>query len=111
MVENNRRAPARVLLSFTRVWLPVALAVTGVALIIAGGAQVHAHEGLLEDTIQGDGILQSTLAAFGLALVLIALIVWMINWLFRMSIQSNRERELEEDARDYFEQHGRWPDE
>jgi lysylphosphatidylglycerol synthetase-like protein (DUF2156 family) len=111
MVENNRRAPARVLLSLVRVWLPVAMAVSGVALIIAGGARVHAREGIFEDTLQGGGILQSTLAAFGLALLLIALIVWMINWLFRMSIQSNREREREEEARDYFEQHGRWPNE
>jgi lysylphosphatidylglycerol synthetase-like protein (DUF2156 family) len=111
MVENDRRDPARVLLSLVRVWLPVVLAVAGVGLIVAGGARVHAREGLLEDTLQGGGILQSTLAAFGLALVLIALMVWMINWLFRMSVESNRDREREEEARDYFEQHGRWPDE
>jgi lysylphosphatidylglycerol synthetase-like protein (DUF2156 family) len=111
MVQNNRRDPSRVLLSLVRVWLPVVLAVTGVVLIVAGGAQVHAREGLLEDTLQGNGILQNTLAAFGLALVLIALMVWMINWLFRMSVQSNREREREEQARDYFDRHGRWPDE
>jgi drug/metabolite transporter (DMT)-like permease len=98
-------------LAFVRVWLPVVLAVAGVALIITGGAQVHAREGVLEDTLQGGGILQSTLAAFGLALLLIALMVWMINWLFRMSIQSNRDREHEEEAREYFDRHGRWPDE
>ena len=63
MVENDRRDPARVPLSLVRVWLPVGLAVAGVALIVAGGAQVHAREGLLEDTLQGGGILQSTLAA------------------------------------------------
>lgn len=111
MVENNRRAPPRVLLSVVRVWLPVVMAVAGVGLIIAGGARVHAREGILEDTLQGNGILQSTLAAYGLALLLIALMVWMINWLFRMSIQSNRERDQEEEAREYFERHGRWPDE
>ena len=111
MVENNRRSPIRVPLAFVRVWLPVLMAVAGVGLIIAGGAEVHAREGLLEDTLQGNGILQSTLAAYGLALVLIAMIVWMINWLFRMSIQSNRDREREEAARDFFDEHGRWPDE
>jgi high-affinity Fe2+/Pb2+ permease len=111
MVENNRRDPGRVLLSLVRVWLPAVLAVAGVGLIIAGGAQVHAREGLLEDTLQGNGILQSTLAAFGLALVLIAVMVWMVNWLFRMSVESNRDRAREEEARDYFELHGRWPDE
>ena len=40
-----------------------------------------------------------------------ALIVWMINWMYRMSIESNRERDREEEARDYFDRHGRWPDE
>ena len=111
MVQNNRTEPARVLLLLVRVWLPVVMAVAGLALIVAGGAQVHAREGVLEDTLQGRGILDNTLAAFGLALVLIALMVWMINWLFRLSLQSNRDREREEEARDYFERHGRWPDE
>ena len=111
MVENNRREPAPVLLSLVRVWLPVVMAVTGIALIVAGGAQVHAREGVLEDTLQGRGILDNTLAAFGLALLLIALMVWMINWLFRMSLDSNRERDREEQAREYFDRHGRWPGE
>ena len=32
------------------------------------------------------------MAAAGVALLLVALIVWMINWLFRMSVESNQER-------------------
>jgi hypothetical protein len=111
MVENDRREPPRLLLQLVRVWLPLGMAVAGIALIIVGGAQVHAHEGLLEDTLSGGGILQNTLAAFGLALLLIALMVWMINFLFRLSIESNRDREREEEARAYFDAHGRWPDE
>jgi hypothetical protein len=35
----------------------------------------------------------------------------MINWMYRMSIESNRERDREEEAREYFDEHGRWPDE
>ena len=50
-------------------------------------------------------------AAAGVALVIVALIVWMINWLFRLSLQSNRERDQEERAREYFDRHGRWPSE
>jgi hypothetical protein len=34
----------------------------------------------------------------------------MINWLFRMSIASNKDRDREEAAREYFDRHGRWPD-
>ena len=33
----------------------------------------------------------------------VALIVWMINWMFRMSVESNRDREREEEAREYFD--------
>ena len=46
-----------------------------------------------------------------MALLIAALIVWMVNWMFRMSVQSNRERDEEERAREYFDLHGRWPDE
>jgi len=40
----------------------------------------------------------------------VALTVWLINWLFRMSVESNREREDEEEARRVFDRTGRWPD-
>jgi hypothetical protein len=53
----------------------------------------------------------SPAAGAGVALIIVALIVWMINWMFRMSVRSNEEREQEEEARRYFDQHGRWPDE
>ena len=53
----------------------------------------------------------SILAAAGVSLEIVALMVWMINWMFRMSVESNREREREEEAREYFDRHGRWPDE
>jgi hypothetical protein len=49
--------------------------------------------------------------AAGVALIIVALIVWMVNWLFRLSLQSNRERVEEERAREYFDRHGRWPEE
>ncbi len=59
----------------------------------------------------GHGSTNSPWAAGGVGLIIVALIVWMVNWLFRMSVQSNREREGEERARDYFDEHGRWPGE
>ena len=57
------------------------------------------------------GSAKGSLAATGVVLMGVALIVWMINWLFRMSIESNRDRDREEEAREYFDEHGRWPDE
>jgi hypothetical protein len=82
----------RVLLAATRLWLPVAIAVAGVVAIVIG----HGKSGT---------------AAAGVGLIIAALIVWMINWMYRMSVQSNRDREREEAAREYFDRHGRWPDE
>jgi high-affinity Fe2+/Pb2+ permease len=80
-----------VLLSLTRIWLPVAFVVAGIVLIALGG--------------------DSPLGATGVGLLIIAIIVWMVNWMFRMSVESNRDREREEEAREYFDEHGRWPDE
>jgi hypothetical protein len=37
--------------------------------------------------------------------------VFLINVLFRWGASGDRERQAEADARDYFAQHGRWPDE
>ena len=91
MTEDGGRF-GRAALSIARIWLPLAIAAVGVALVIAG----HAKGGL---------------AAAGVVLLGTALIVWMLNWLFRMSIESNRDREREEEARRFYDEHGRWPDE
>lgn len=37
--------------------------------------------------------------------------VLMINFLFRLGASGDRERQREEDARAYFDEHGVWPDE
>ncbi len=50
-------------------------------------------------------------AGFGVVVIGSAFIVLLINVLFRMSIVSNHERDVEEQARDYYETHGHWPDE
>ena len=35
----------------------------------------------------------------------------MLNFLYRLGVSGDREREQEEDARTYLERHGYWPDE
>jgi hypothetical protein len=37
--------------------------------------------------------------------------VLLINWLFRLGVSGDVEREREEEARRYFDEHGVWPDE
>jgi hypothetical protein len=89
---RRRRAGESFLLSVTRVWLPLTIAVAGVVAIVVGHAR-------------------TPVAGAGVVLLGTALIVWMINWMFRMSVESNRDRDHEEEARRYFDEHGRWPDE
>ena len=91
--DDRPRGAGRVVLAITRIWVPVAIAVVGLVGIVVGGGK--------DDVIAGAGV----------SLVIAALIVWMVNWMYRISVQSNREREEEERAREYFDLHGRWPDE
>jgi hypothetical protein len=90
--SGNVRRVTRLLLSATRVWLPLAIAVAGVVGIIIGHGRTSA-------------------AGAGVGLLIVAVTVWLINWMFRMSVSSNEEREREERAREHFGRTGRWPDE
>jgi protein-S-isoprenylcysteine O-methyltransferase Ste14 len=88
-----------VILKFTRVWLPLAIAVAGIVLLVIG----HGSYSQLANT-------HSLESAAGVGLLIVALIVWMLNWLFRLSLRSNEDREEEERAREYFDRTGQWPD-
>jgi protein-S-isoprenylcysteine O-methyltransferase Ste14 len=87
------------ILQFTRVWLPVAIAALGVTLIVLG----HGSYSELANT-------HSIESACGVAVVLVALTVWMINWMYRLGVSSNEDRDQEERAREYFDATGRWPE-
>jgi protein-S-isoprenylcysteine O-methyltransferase Ste14 len=100
MSDDQRPRSGGFWLSVTRVWLPLAIAVAGVVLIVIG----HGSYSELTNT-------HSLESAAGVSLLLVALIVWMLNWMFRLSIRSNEDREYEERAREYFDRTGRWPDE
>jgi protein-S-isoprenylcysteine O-methyltransferase Ste14 len=89
----------RLVVGFTRVWLPLLIAAVGVALIVVG----HGSYSELANT-------HSLESATGVSLIIVAVIVWMINWLYRLGVSSNEEREDEERAREYFDRTGRWPE-
>ena len=96
----RRSEPGRFWLSATRVWLPAAIAVAGIVLLVIG----HGSYSSLANS-------RSLESAVGVSLLIVALIVWMLNWMYRLSVRSNEEREYEERAREYFDRTGRWPDE
>jgi hypothetical protein len=53
------------------------------------------------------------IVALEVAAVLVGagLSVYLLNWLYRFGVAGDSDREREEAARRYFDEHGRWPDE
>ena len=41
----------------------------------------------------------------------VAIAVFLLNFFFRMGVSGEADRDREEEARAYFDAHGRWPDE
>lgn len=74
---------------FVRYVLPAAVVVGGLIVMALGGEA---------DLEGGAGIVSAGLA------------VYFLNWLFRIGAAGEREREAEDRARDYFDEHGHWPE-
>jgi hypothetical protein len=69
--------------------LPGAIVLVGLVLAIVGGSEV--------------------LVGLGVALTGVGVLVMLLNLLMRLGIESSRDREREEEARRFFDRHGRWP--
>jgi hypothetical protein len=74
----------------TRYGLPGLVALAGLIIMCQGG----------ESDLEGGAMILGA----GLA-------IYFINWLFRIGVSGEGEREAERAARDYFDIHGHWPDE
>jgi hypothetical protein len=75
-----------------RIWLPAAIVLGGLIVIVATGGSETGVEG-------GAGIIGAGLS------------VWLLNVIFRVGVQGERERDAEDEARDFYAAHGYWPDE
>jgi hypothetical protein len=75
-----------------RLWLPVAIIAAGVVLVAATGASELGLEG-------------------GAMLIAAGMSVWLLNWTYRLGVRGDRERDTEDRARAFFDEHGYWPDE
>jgi hypothetical protein len=78
-------------LATIRYVLPAALVITGFVILAVA-----------PDSLKWDG--WAMCVGSGLALLL-------LNVLYRYGVKGDQERDQEEQARAYFAQHGRWPDE
>ena len=79
------------LLLFVRWVLPGLIVVGGLIPILVSGSGTALHGGL--------GIVGAGIA------------VWLLSFFYRVGASGERERDAEEEARLYFDRHGRWPDE
>jgi hypothetical protein len=79
-------------MSLVRIWLPVAIIVAGLVAIVVSG---FSETGL----------------AGGFSLVGAGLAVWLLNFFFRLGVSGDRERDAEDRARRFYDEHGFWPDE
>jgi len=75
-----------------RVWIPLTLCLIGIVLLV------------VEDF---DGFGVSAFATF----VGAGSSTWLINFLWRLGVSGDDERELEARDRDFLATHGHWPDE
>jgi len=80
------------ILLFVRWGIPALLILVGLVILVAGSGGSHATDGA------------ALFAGAGVAVLL-------LNALFRFGATGDRERDEEEAARRYFDEHGRWPDE
>jgi hypothetical protein len=78
-------------LRFIRTWLP--------ALIVALGVGLWIAHPTVETAVGSAGIVGAGIG------------IWMINVLFRIGVQGDLERDDEDAARRFFDEHGHWPDE
>jgi hypothetical protein len=79
-------------MTWVRTWLPIAIIVSGFVVALVTGFSETGVEG-------------------GTLLVAAGLSVWLLNLLYRIGVKGDRERDEEDRARAYFDEHGHWPDE
>ncbi len=75
----------------------------GLALIRYGIPVAFIVAGQVIVAITGDVVSWAGFTGAGTAVLL-------LNFLYRIGAEGDRERDREEDAREYFARHGRWPD-
>jgi hypothetical protein len=89
---ESDRLPSTPLVRALRWWIPATVCLIGVVIVVA------------------EGFTSTGVDAF-FAFVGAGASIWLINFLWRLGISGDAERDSEEAARVYLAQHGHWPDE
>jgi RsiW-degrading membrane proteinase PrsW (M82 family) len=95
----ERSEPPQLLVRAIRYGMPLVIAAFGVVLCILGHGQytsVFANR-------------DSLLSAMGVLFIIISMMIYLFNWLMRLSAESEGDRVKEQEARDHFIRTGHWP--
>jgi uncharacterized membrane protein len=111
--SSNEPKPGPVVL-LVRWGLPIALVIAGVVMLIMSGG----HLSGVQDNASESNVFTSTttdrdsmLSAVGVAAIVIAMMVVLLNWMLRMNASERGDRDREEQAREHLRRTGHWPDE
>jgi putative exporter of polyketide antibiotics len=94
--------------------LPVALIIAGMVMLVMSGG----HLSGVQDNAAESNVFTATttdrdsmLSAIGVAAIVIAFMVALLNWMLRMNAGERGDRDREEQAREHLRRTGHWPDE
>jgi uncharacterized membrane protein len=94
--------------------LPLAFVVFGIVMLVLS----HGHLSGVQDNAAESNVFTSTLtdrdsmlAAVGVAAIVIALMILLLNWMLRLNSDEAGDRAKEDEARETFKRTGHWPDE
>lgn len=83
--------PRKGRMRWLRTWLPLSIIASGLILMAVTRSEAGVEGGVM--------------------LVSAGLSVWLLNWLYLVSVRGERDRDREDEARAFFDRHGHWPDE
>ncbi len=88
---ESERLPSSPMVRLIRWWLPLALCIVGVVLLVVQNF---------------DALGVAAFAAF----VGAGTSIWLVNFLWRLGVTGDEQRDREAEDRTYLQQHGHWPD-
>ena len=115
LVHMRSRSNAGPVVLFVRWGLPLAFTIAGIVLIVLA----HGHLAGVQDNASESNVFtgatftdrDSMLSAIGVAAIVVALMILLLNWMLRLNADEAGERAEEDQAREHLRRTGHWPDE
>ncbi len=112
--ENRSKPKSSPLVTILRWGIPLIFVIFGVVMLIMSGGHATGIKDSMAETnpfAATSTNRDSILTTIGVASLVVAVMLWMIGWMTRLSFASDSDRHKEDEDRAYFAEHGRWPSE